>query len=249
MQARKFPAAQGWLWFKAGFRLWRQAPLPLTAACIAVLMALLLAMTIPGLGQFLPALLLLPLGVGLFLICAEVAAARPASPALLLQGFRRRLSGQIMIGSLRVLSQLLCFWLAGLIVGIDPAAPLASLSADGKTMTLSPHLQSFMFWGLALSLPLEMLFWFAAPLVALAGLPPVKALFFSLIACWRNLAAIVVCHVSWLTLFGFLPSLLFGLFPALLPLLAAPLVLLMMPVFYAAFYASAGDIFGADLAR
>lgn len=251
MQARKFPATQGWPWLRAGFMLWRRAPLALTAACLTLMMVLMLSMLLPVVGQFAPPLLLLPLGVGLFILCNEIVAARPAAPSLLFRGFRLNLPAQIMIGALRILSQLLCFWLAGQIVGMNPDTPLLSMSADGKTLNMAPDLLPFMSWGLLLGLPLEMLFWFAPQLVALAGLHPLKAMFFSCVACWRNILPILLCYGLWALFFGLLPALVLGLVgsmaPELASLLSAPVAMLMMPVFYAAFHASACDIFGSDL--
>lgn len=253
MQARQFPATQGWLWLQAGFMLWRRAPLALTAASITMMMTLLLSMFVPVFGEFLPPALLLPLGTGLFLLCREIAAGRPGLPGLLFSGFRLHLPELALVGALRVLSGLFCFWLAGQIIGVDPATPLVSMSADGKTMSLAPELPRFLATGLALGLPLEMFFWFTPQLVALAGVSPLKAMFFSAVACWRNRYAIVLCLALWLLLFGFLPatllSLLAGVAPALGALLGPPLALLMMPVFYAAFHACACDIFGKPLSE
>lgn len=253
MQARSFPAAQGWTWLQEGLALWRRAPLALTASCITMMMVLMLSMLIPWIGQFAPPLLLLPLGVGLFMMCNDVTAGRPASPGLLFRGFRLRLREQIVIGSLRLLSQLLCFWIAGLIVGIDPSAPLISMSDDGKTLSMAPDVVPFMFWGLALGLPLEMFFWFSPQLLALGNQAPVKAMFFSMVACWRNRGAISLCIFLWALCFGLVPALLMGLIasisPALGSLLSVPLALLSMPMFYTSFHASACDIFGADLRK
>lgn len=253
MQARRFPARQGWVWLSQGVSLWRKAPMALTGACLTMTMLLLISAIVPVLGQFLPALLLPPLGVGVFRLCSEVRKSGLGSPAMLFSGFRLHLPNQMIVGVARLVAQLLCMILAAKIAGIDPTESLGKLSADGSTLTLSPRLEAFVAWGMALGLPLEMLFWFTPQLVALGGIRPVKAVFFNVVSCWRNIGPLFVSLLLWALLFALLPALLINLIgavsPALGSLLLAPLFLIMMPVFYATFHASACDIFGEVLAQ
>ncbi len=53
----------------------------------------------------------------------------------------------------------------------------------------------------ALYLPLSLMFWHAPALVHWHGVPPVKSLFFSLIACLRNFWAFVVYGLAWMGIF------------------------------------------------
>jgi hypothetical protein len=55
-----------------------------------------------------------------------------------------------------------------------------------------------MWMATLLSLPLSLLFWHAPGLVHWHGIPPVKALFFSLMACVRNVGACLVFLLTWL---------------------------------------------------
>ncbi|MDQ7988494.1 MAG: BPSS1780 family membrane protein [Candidatus Dactylopiibacterium sp.] len=251
MQARRFPASQGWVWLKQGFALWRRAPIVLTGACLTMFMLLLVSAILPVLGQVLPALLLPPLGVGMFLLCGEIRRQGTPSPGFLFQGFRLNLPRQFAIGAMRLVGQLLCMLAAAKLSGLDPSTPLGKLSSDGTVLQIVPQFRSFVTWFAALGLPLELCFWFSPQLVALGGVSPFKSVFFSVIACWRNLPAIVVCLVAWAVLFGLLPAFVMNLIGAALPalsaLLIAPLMLVMMPVFYASFHASATDIFGETL--
>jgi hypothetical protein len=48
-----------------------------------------------------------------------------------------------------------------------------------------------------LSLPIQMLMWYSPLFVAWNGRRPLEAVFFSLVACWRNRAAFVVYGASW----------------------------------------------------
>jgi hypothetical protein len=49
--------------------------------------------------------------------------------------------------------------------------------------------------------PLSMMFWHAPALVHWYGMPAVKSLFFSFMACWRNLKAFGVYVMAWGVIF------------------------------------------------
>jgi hypothetical protein len=55
---------------------------------------------------------------------------------------------------------------------------------------------------MVLYVPLSMLFWHAPALVFWQGVPPVKSLFFSWMACWRNKGAFLVYTLVWAAVFG-----------------------------------------------
>jgi hypothetical protein len=50
---------------------------------------------------------------------------------------------------------------------------------------------------LACYVPVAMLFWFAPVLAAWHDVPPVKAMFFSVVSCWRNRGAFIVYATLW----------------------------------------------------
>ena len=50
-------------------------------------------------------------------------------------------------------------------------------------------------------MPLSLLFWHAPALVHWHGIPPLKALFFSFVACFRNLGAYLVFGLIWFSIF------------------------------------------------
>jgi hypothetical protein len=86
-----------------------------------------------------------------------------------------------------------------------------ALFADGGTLframtgTLNPSDPSARDGAMAyamvifvlLSLPIQMLMWYSPLFVAWNGRRPTEAVFFSLVACWRNRAAFVVYGASW----------------------------------------------------
>jgi hypothetical protein len=87
-------------------------------------------------------------------------------------------------------------------------APLTQETAE------NPDFQAAMWVAMALYLPLSLLFWHAPGLVHWHGVPPVKSLFFSIVACVRNIGAFTVYGLGWMAVFaigGVLVSLLSGL--------------------------------------
>ena len=81
-----------------------------------------------------------------------------------------------------------------------------------------PRFQTAMWVSLVLYLPLSLLFWHAPGLVHWHGVPPVKSLFFSIVACVRNMGAFTLFGLGWLGVFllgGVLISLVASLFAAL----------------------------------
>jgi hypothetical protein len=61
--------------------------------------------------------------------------------------------------------------------------------------------QTAMWVATFLYIPLSMMFWHAPALVHWHGVPPLKSMFFSVVACWRNLGAFAVYLVAWMVVF------------------------------------------------
>lgn len=97
-------------------------------------------------------------------------------------------------------------------------------------------------------LPVALLLWYAPLLVAWHGVPPGKALFFSVVAVWRNRTAFVVYGLAWMAIWVTL-SVVIGLFASLIglgnlaALLAAPLVMLLLTCMYCSVYPSYATVF------
>jgi hypothetical protein len=64
----------------------------------------------------------------------------------------------------------------------------------------NPDFQNALMIGFALYGLLSILFWHAPGLVHWYGVSPVKAVFFSVIACMRNLGAYLMYGLTWLAL-------------------------------------------------
>jgi hypothetical protein len=104
---------------------------------------------------------------------------------------------------------------------------------------------------MGLSWPVSLVFWHTPALLYWAGTPPIKAVFFSAVACWRNLDAFVVYVLGWVAVvlaLG-LPLQLIGQWigPGLgTQILSISLGLWVIAAFYASLYVSVTDCLVLD---
>jgi hypothetical protein len=127
----------------------------------------------------------------------------------------------------------------------DPAAIAARL-ADAQ-------LQIGMLVRFGLATLLSLPFWHAPALVHWGAQSVGKALFFSTMACWRNIGAFTVYALTWggvVLVFGMLANLFAALLPdgSLIALAAVPAALLFSTVFYASLYFTFSDCFASEAA-
>lgn len=249
MQARKLNILRGWAWLVEGLMFVRKAPVPLISSASTLVLCCMLLMVIPLLGQTAIVLLMPVFEVGMFLICRELAQGERIGPGLLFSGFRMNLRPLFALGGILLIGNLALLWLALLITGMNLARIQQIAAENSATMNVPPadYLRMVAVFMLLL-LPLKMACWFAAPCISLRGLPLKKALFFSWVACWRNLGAMIVFGLGFGLVCGILPAFALALFGKLPAMLFMPLLALWImsgvAVFYAAFYRSACDIFG-----
>lgn len=140
----------------------------------------------------------------------------------------------------------------------------ASMLVDGGTFariylggeSASPEVlgseafQSAVWVSMLLYVPLSMMFWHAPALVYWHGVSPVKSLFFSWMACWRNLKAFIVYLLVWSMVFmgaGMVALLVSSLLgnPQLLTAVLMPLVLIVAAMFFTSMLFTVRDCFTA----
>ena len=130
---------------------------------------------------------------------------------------------------------------------VPQAAASRPRSAD-RALIEDPQLQFSLLLRLAVIVPLSLLFWHAPALIHWGGVPVVKSLFFSAVACWRNLGAFVGYGLAWSVVvlaFGAITTMLFVFIgqPQLVPLAVMPAALMFSTVFYASLYFTFIDCF------
>lgn len=198
------PARTGLEWARAGVRTFLRQPVALSGMFFLFMALMSLATVVPLVG-FALALGLLPTAtLGMMAAAREAAAGRFARPALLFVGLRsgrEKARAMGVLGLLYVLGFLLMMGASALCDGGTFAgAYVLGSRMDAQTMG-APGVQAAMWVALLLYLPLSMLFWHASALVFWHGVAPVKSLFFSFVACLRNMGAFAVYALAWTGIF------------------------------------------------
>ncbi|MBL8385323.1 MAG: hypothetical protein JNM90_19735 [Burkholderiales bacterium] len=255
MEAKRLPAMHGALWVAHGYRLFRAYPGLWFALCPLMWIALFMVMLVPFVGPVAGLVLMPGLTAGLMLAAAEAQRGRPPLPQALFAPLRARPRLQLQLGfayAAAVFSIILILsWVAP-----SPEAPRPGRTALPDAMATL----QLMLYALPLYVPVMLAFWFAPALVHWRGMSPGKALFFSLVASWRNLRAFVVYGLVWLTLQLLLPLPVARLLRMILPqgqvsellfaLIFVPYGLAVVCVFACSYYSSYVAVFpGGDDAR
>ncbi len=244
----------GWDQFKQGIQVFSQRPLSFLAIFLAYIFLMLILFKTPWIGFLLPFFFVPGLSVSFMVAGRGAAENEPVTPLVLFDGFAKH--------GWEVASHLLI--LGVLYVGATWVVLALSYLIDGGV------LMQFMVWGRRLNqaalakqpavlistavtailfIPISMLFWFAPILTVWHRISPYKALFFSLIACWRNKGAFLIYVLLWAG-FGFLGSsaLVFVLHwlqsDALILTLLMSFSLVFTTMFYCSFYATYCGSFG-----
>ncbi len=200
------------------------------------------------------------LTVGFLQACRAASQGLPVHPILLFAPFR---AGRTILGRLVALGTIQMAALVLILLAttggeafrpeapetpaatVPPTADAPMTEAEERALTQQAigHVEQ----GLAY-LPVAMLMWYAPMLVAWHRLPVGKALFFSIVAVWRNRMAFVVYGVSWLGIWLAL-SFAITLVAVLLHLVnfaaiaMAPLVMVLLTWMYCSVYATYDTVF------
>ncbi|KAB2325508.1 hypothetical protein F8A86_00380 [Betaproteobacteria bacterium SCN1] len=232
---RKVPAAQGFQWVGAGFRLYRKNPLLLSAA-FAVLFGVVMALgLIPFVGGALSDLAS-PLVVAGFMAAYRVLdEGRELELPNLLAGVGGPAIPLMTVGAVQLLG-MLAIAKVMLGMGFDPQAIVEVAGRkDPSPQEMQAVLNQSMpavLTGLVLFAPLMMATWFAPALILFGGARPLTAMGISLKAVARNWTAMLTNSLA-LGLLLFVSALI----PFLLGLLIA------MPILFGSLYASYQAIF------
>ena len=221
MKLHIVPARTGIDWVKGGIRVFWRQPLAMASLFFMTMAAMSIASLVPLIGPAL-ALALLPAATLVMMVAAaEALEGRFPTPAVMLKALRTgrdRMRALAVLGALYAAGFLAVMAFSALFDG----GQFALVYMGGEPMTREiaedPRFQTAMWVSLVLYLPLSLLFWHAPGLVHWHGVPPVKSLFFSIVACVRNMGAFTLFGLGWLGVFllgGVLISLVASLFAAL----------------------------------
>ena len=139
--------------------------------------------------------------VGFMAACRDTIAGKPVFPTILIDGFRSygsTVAKQLLVlGGIYVVAMLLVLAASAFVDGgallrlmtIGGALDAESLENSDVPLAVLASLLCYV--------PVSMLFWFAPVLTAWHDVPPVKAMFFSIVSCWRNKGAFMVFGALW----------------------------------------------------
>lgn len=149
------------------------------------------------------------------------------------------------------LAYLLCC-LAGGVLATLPYLDALTTALEGATeiddIALLRAMQGPMLTFGVLYVLISMFFWHAPALIGWHGVPMKQALFFSMVACWRNKWAFLLYGLSWVAIFFAVQMaatllMVLGLSPDMVQLLMTPVNIAVAAVLYASFYPAYVSVF------
>jgi uncharacterized membrane protein len=229
-EGRAVPAGHGWQWLASAWDLFKRNPGAWILITLIFLGIVMLCSWIPFIG-FVATYVLSPVLLGgVMLGCAELERGGSIEVSHLFAGFREKTSSLVVVGLLYLAGGMAILVVVGLTFGFS----LIPVFLGQAQPDVGAALQIFLLAALvmlALSIPLVMAIWFAAPLVMLHDMKPVDALKASFLGCIKNVVPFLIYGVI-----AFLAAII-----ATLPLLLGWLVL--GPVIMGSVYTGYRDIF------
>jgi hypothetical protein len=199
MKLNIVPARTGVQWVRLGMQTFMKQPLALAALVFMYSMIAVAMLIVPLVGPFLM-MAMVPVGTLGLMAATKVAETRSfPMPHVLLTAFRasrERVRSMFVLGALYaaaiVLISLVVHGLVDMpdMTGKDPV----EMAQDPQ---FAAALLTAMLWTMVLYLPVSLAFWHAPALVHWHGVPPVKSLFFSFVACLRNAGAFTMYALTW----------------------------------------------------
>lgn len=217
-------------WLRQGWVMFTDNPGAWIGSAVLLLVMLLSISIVPLFGQIAVNLLLPVFGAGLLQLCRHQADGKTPQIADLFAGFRHNAGPLVMVGVIYATGIFGIAFLAFLLV----TGGILGGVVTGRVAGMGVALGGVMLAGLlvmVLSIPVIMATWFAPALVYFHDMKPLDAMKASFAAGQKN----------WLPMSIFGVILMVAVFFAMLPLGLG--LLLLLPIFCGAVYASYRDIF------
>lgn len=234
MEARKVNAANGWLWIKQGYWLFKKSPVLMVVLTVIGVAGLVGIAAIPAIGDPLATLLFPVLFAGFMLGCRALEQDEELELAHLFAGLQNNAAQLVTLGGINLVGQMLILgvmMVTGgealvniMLAGQQPEDPAVIAQAVANA-GIAPIL------GMTLYTLLLMAMQFAPMLVVFDKMPPIFALKTSFKAFLRNIMPMTIYALMMLP-FAFLAS---------LPMMLGWLIL--VPVVITSIYAAYRDLF------
>lgn len=256
MRLRLVAPRQGLVWIQQGFRVFFRQPLVFTALFFAFLFGAFMLLVVPTVGPLLVLMLLPAVTQGFMIATRQALSGRPPMPTVFAAPFRNgrpRAVAMLQLGAGYTVASLLVMFLANWADGGTVEALQAAMARGDATREMmdDPRVQTGLMLRMGLTVPLALLFWHAPALVHWHGVSAPKAVFFSIVACWRNKLAFIIYFLGWTALvmvFGVVATVMLSLLgaPQLVSLAAFPAAMMYAAVFYVSLYFTFIDCFGSE---
>ncbi|MHB1200941.1 MAG: BPSS1780 family membrane protein [Polaromonas sp.] len=254
MKLNIVPARTGLTWVKLGIKTFFQQPLAMSGLFFIFMAMLSLATLVPYVGAALALALLPAATLGLMAATQEATKGKFPMPSILISAFRagqQRKQAMMVLGALYAAGFLGVMGVSALFDGGEFAKLYLVGGKVTEELVMQSGFQTAMWVALGLYLPLSLLFWHAPALVHWYGVSPLKSLFFSFMACYKNMGAFSVFGLAWAGIFVF-ATFVVTLIASVLanPMLAStimfPVALVIMTMFFTSIYFTFRDSFVAD---
>ncbi len=251
MKLNLVPARGGMSWVKQGVRTFFKQPLGMAGLFFMFMALMTIATMVPVLGLPLAMTLLPAATLGLMVATRDVSQGKFPMPLVLLAGLRtqpHKARALVILGAIYATGFMAAMGLAYLVDGGGFARMYLGGQAPSKEVLESSGFMAAMWTFIGLHLPLSLLLWHAPALVYWQDLPPIKSLFFSAVACFRNFWAFALFAACWMglmvsvvlaviTLSGVLGN------PELVGVMLFPALMLVAAMFFTSLYFSYQDCF------
>lgn len=250
MQAARLPMVYGWVWLLQGWALFKRQPMALLFWSLMTSLLINLSYLVPLLGQMALIIATPTLGFIALNACLHIERNELIRLPMWLAPLKnaKTKAALFRLG----LAYFICCLIAGFVSVIPFSQSIMETMSvdqiDPATMmaTVQAPLMLFGVFYLGVSI----LFWHAPALMGWHQIPLKKALFYSMVACWRNKGALVVFGLIWAAIYfvlHFLMDMLVSIFsPSVAHFIFTPINLLMMAVLYSSFYPIYRSVFGQN---
>jgi len=246
-------AGAGLHWIRRGARtFWRQ-PLGLAGVFVLFMAGVSLLTWLPVLGLPLAMVALPGLTLGLMAATREADEGRFPGPMILLTAFRRgpaQTRSMALLGACYAIGFLTAVGLSWLADGGGFARVYLGGTLPDAQAASAPGFQLALLVFLLIHLPVSLMFWHAPALVHWHGMPALKSVFFSMVACLRNLRALLLFGLGWMLvmLLALMAVALLAALPGLgwLGNLFLPVMLVLAAMFFCSLYFTYRDTFRSE---
>lgn len=253
MQAATLPITAGWNWIMEGYRLFMRQPLAMFFWSMVTGLLITFSYFLLIIGQ---ALLIAATPILTFIAlsaCRNIAAGKHMVLGMWLQPIREHPEVRTRLIKLGMLYLLFCMT-AGLMATLPFLGDIrATIGHDGtidEAALITAIRGPFITFGL-LYILISALFWHAPALTGWHGIKTSQAMFYSMVACWRNKLPFLAYGVGWAAIFFALQMvgsllLALGISPGTAQMMMTPLNLALAAILYCSFYPAYVSIFGAN---